>query len=68
MLENDFQLNEVLNIPSNIRQTAKFIINCFDERSKVMANIRDNGSYYHTDPKEECVLCNLENDSLTVNV
>ena len=58
----------MLNIPSNIRHTAKFIINCFDERSKVMASVRDNSSDYHTNPKEECVLCLLENDSVTVNV
>ena len=29
MLENNFQLNEVLNIASNIRHTAKFIIASF---------------------------------------
>ena len=58
ILSKEEQLSEVLSNPSNIKQTAKFIVICLDKRSKMMIKTKSDIQLFHTDPPENCLLCN----------
>ena len=67
-LEMNQQLGEVLNHPCNVKPTARYIINCLDVRSLMIADMKDKSVYYHTDPPEYCVACNADEQSCETSV
>lgn len=54
------KLSIVLSGHYNIKHTARFIMKAMDLRSNVVKN-KPNNEIYHTDPPEECSVCNMNN-------
>lgn len=66
-MSSTFSHNEmlgiVLNNHSNVKQSAQYIIDIFDKRSKILNNQpstnQNNDTLYHLFPHEQCPACTI---------
>ena len=62
-LPHNEMLGIVLNNHSNVKQTAQYIIDIFDKRSKILNNRpitnQNNDTLYHLFPHEQCPACTI---------